>query len=73
MEQTNKISDTILFLHQTLLSSTNSKWINDIKNKQYQFVLFYNQAESQLAQEINKFKPDGIDIAGKPARFAGIV
>ena len=35
----------------------------DIKNKQYQFVLFYNQAESQLAQEINKFKPDGIDIA----------
>lgn len=33
------------------------------KPKNYQFVLFYNQAESSLAQSINKFKPEGIDIA----------
>ena len=31
--------------------------------KDYQFILFYNQAESSLAQEVNKFKPDQIDIA----------
>lgn len=31
--------------------------------KDYQFVIFYNQAESSLAQEVNKFKPDNIDIA----------
>jgi nicotinamide-nucleotide amidase len=33
------------------------------KVKNYQFILFYNQAESSLAQEINKFKPEAIDIA----------
>ena len=32
-------------------------------NKDYEFVLFFNQAESSLADEINKFKPEGIDIA----------
>jgi nicotinamide-nucleotide amidase len=31
--------------------------------KDYQFILFYNQAESSLAQEVNKYKPDQIDIA----------
>ena len=31
--------------------------------KDYQFVIFYNQAESSLAQEINKFKPNNMDIA----------
>ena len=31
--------------------------------KNYQFILFYNQAESSLAQGINEFKPEGIDIA----------
>tara|TARA_B100000902_G_C27304357_1_gene914576 strand:- start:1189 stop:2394 length:1206 start_codon:yes stop_codon:yes gene_type:complete len=31
--------------------------------KKYQFVLFYNQAESSLAQQINEFKPENIDIA----------
>ncbi|MDA9275542.1 molybdopterin-binding protein [Acidimicrobiia bacterium] len=35
---------------------------DDIK-KDYQFIIFYNQAESSLAQEINKFKPSNIDIA----------
>jgi nicotinamide-nucleotide amidase len=34
----------------------------DVK-KDYQFVIFYNQAESSLAQEINKFKPNNMDIA----------
>ena len=34
-----------------------------ITNKDYEFVLFFNQAESSLADEINKFKPEGIDIA----------
>jgi len=29
----------------------------------YQFVLFFNQAESSLAAEIDKFKPEGLDIA----------
>ncbi len=32
-------------------------------NKDYEFVLFFNQAESSLADDINKFKPEGIDIA----------
>ena len=31
--------------------------------KDYQFILFYNQAESHLASEINKFKPKDIDLA----------
>jgi len=31
--------------------------------KDYKFILFYNQAESYLASEINKFKPKVIDIA----------
>ena len=29
----------------------------------YQFVMFFNQAESSLAAEIDKFKPEGLDIA----------
>ena len=33
------------------------------KPKNYKFILFYNQAESYLADEINKFKPNDIDIA----------
>ncbi len=33
------------------------------KKKEYEFILFYNQAESHLANEINKFKPKDIDIA----------
>lgn len=32
-------------------------------NKEFGFVLFFNLTESGLAQEINKFKPSGIDIA----------
>ena len=32
-------------------------------SKSYEFILFYNQAESALAEEIDKFKPNGIDIA----------
>ena len=32
-------------------------------NKDYEFILFYNQAESALAQEIDKFKPKNLDIA----------
>lgn len=32
-------------------------------NKDYEFILFYNQAESSLAQEIDKFKPENLDIA----------
>ena len=32
-------------------------------NRDYKFILFYNQAESYLANEINKFKPKEIDIA----------
>ncbi|MBR9877531.1 hypothetical protein GYB13_04055, partial [bacterium] len=32
-------------------------------NKEYEFVLFFNQAESSLAEEINKFKPEGLDLA----------
>ena len=32
-------------------------------NKDYEFILFYNQAESSLAQEIDKFKPKNLDIA----------
>jgi len=31
--------------------------------RDYKFILFYNQAESHLASEINKFKPKDIDIA----------
>ena len=31
--------------------------------KEYKFILFYNQAESYLASEVNKFKPKDIDIA----------
>ena len=31
--------------------------------KDYNFILFYNQAESHLASEINKFKPKDIDLA----------
>ena len=31
--------------------------------RDYKFILFYNQAESYLANEINKFKPKEIDIA----------
>ena len=31
--------------------------------KNYEFILFYNQAESFLANEIDKFKPKDIDIA----------
>ena len=31
--------------------------------RDYKFILFYNQAESHLANEINKFKPKVIDIA----------
>ena len=31
--------------------------------KDYEFILFYNQAESALAQEIDKFKPVNLDIA----------
>ena len=31
--------------------------------REYEFILFYNQAESHLASEINKFKPKNIDIA----------
>jgi len=31
--------------------------------KNYEFILFYNQAESFLANEINNFKPQDIDIA----------
>ena len=31
--------------------------------KDYKFILFYNQAESHLASEINKFKPKDIDLA----------
>ena len=39
--------------------------INSYKgnNKKYKFILFYNQAESFLASEIDKFKPNDIDIA----------
>ena len=32
-------------------------------DKDYEFILFYNQAESALAQEIDKFKPINLDIA----------
>ena len=32
-------------------------------NKNYDFVLFFNQAESSLAEEIDKFKPKGLDLA----------
>ena len=32
-------------------------------NKDYDFILFFNQAESALAQEIDKFKPRNLDIA----------
>ena len=31
--------------------------------KNYDFVLFFNQAESSLAEEIDKFKPKGLDLA----------
>ena len=37
--------------------------LSDSIKKNYQFIIFYNQAESSLAQEINKFKPSKIDIA----------
>ena len=32
-------------------------------DKDYEFILFYNQAESALAQDIDKFKPINLDIA----------
>ena len=32
-------------------------------DKDYEFILFYNQAESALAQEIDTFKPINLDIA----------
>ena len=31
--------------------------------KNYQFILFFNQAESALAEQIDEFKPNGLDIA----------
>ena len=31
--------------------------------KDYEFILFFNEAESALAEKIDKFKPDGLDIA----------
>jgi len=31
--------------------------------KEYEFILFFNEAESALAEKINKFKPEGLDIA----------
>jgi nicotinamide-nucleotide amidase len=31
--------------------------------KNYQFILFFNQAESALAEQIDEFKPKGLDIA----------
>ena len=33
------------------------------KETDYQFVMFFNQAESSLASKINDFKPEGLDIA----------
>ena len=35
----------------------------EITDKDYEFILFYNQAESALAEEIDKFKPINLDIA----------
>jgi nicotinamide-nucleotide amidase len=32
-------------------------------NKDYEFIMFYNQAESALAQQIDTFKPENLDIA----------
>ena len=32
-------------------------------DKDYQFILFFNQAESALAEQIDEFKPEGLDIA----------
>lgn len=32
-------------------------------NKDYKFIMFYNQAESALAQQIDTFKPENLDIA----------
>ena len=31
--------------------------------KEYEFILFFNEAESALAEKINVFKPEGLDIA----------
>ena len=31
--------------------------------KDYEFILFFNEAESSLAEKIDKFKPEGLDIA----------
>ena len=31
--------------------------------KDYEFILFFNKAESALAEKIDKFKPEGLDIA----------
>ena len=31
--------------------------------KDYEFILFFNEAESALAEKIDKFKPEGLDIA----------
>ena len=31
--------------------------------KDYEFILFFNEAESALAEKIDKFKPQGLDIA----------
>jgi len=42
----------------TFLTSTYKR-----NEKKYKFILFYNQAESHLANEINKFKPQDIDLA----------
>lgn len=39
-----------------------SKKFNKTK-KDYEFVIFYNQAESSLSQTISKFKPKNLDIA----------
>ena len=32
-------------------------------DKDYEFILFFNEAESALAEKIDKFKPEGLDIA----------
>ncbi len=31
--------------------------------KDYEFILFFNEAESALAEKIDKFKPEGLDLA----------
>ena len=32
-------------------------------NKEYEFIIFYNQAESSLSEQITQFKPKNLDIA----------